>query len=107
MSFYDLQFRGRIPIQYRLDLPPEGAYSLIRDQTRSSYLEQIVHPWRESLYINVFVPTKPTEQINIQNVHYLNKVTIHYLPSHPIPRLTVLLLTGIVLMWLAKEYSHV
>lgn len=107
MQFYDKQFKGSVPIQYRLDLPHEEAYSLIRDQTMSSYLEQIVHPWRESLYINVFVPTKPTEQINIQNVHYLNKITVRYLPSHPIPRLTVLLMSSIMLIWIAKEYAHV
>lgn len=107
MQFYDTQFQGKISIQYRLDLPHEEAYALIRDQTRSSYLEQIIHPWRESLYINVFVPTKPTEQINIQNVHYLNKITVRYLPSHTISRLTVLLMSSLVIVWLTKEYSHV
>lgn len=105
MDYYDRAFRG--PIQYRLNLPPEDAYSVIRDQTRSSFLEQIVHPGRESLYINAFVPTKPTEQININGVHYLNKVTVRYLPSHPISRLTVLTLSVLLLFWLKKEYSHV
>ena len=105
MDYYDLAFRGLI--QYRLNLPPEDAYSVIRDQTKSSFLELIVHPLRESLYINAFVPTKPTEQININGVHYLNKVTIRYLPSHPISRLTVLALSGLLLFWLKKEYSHV
>lgn len=107
MDYYDSQFHGLIPIQYRLDLPPEDAYPIIRDQTRSSFLEQIVHPGRESLYINAFVPTKPTEQINIKNVHYLNKVTVRYLPSHSIPRITVLALSSLLFLWLVKEYSHV
>ncbi len=105
MSYYDQAFRG--PIQYRLNLPPEDAYSVIRDQTKSSFLEQIVHPLRESLYINAFVPTKPTEQININGVHYLNKVTVRYLPSHPVSRLTVLALSSLLFLWLIKEYSHV
>lgn len=105
MDYYDRAFRG--PIQYRLNLPPEDAYSVIRDQTKSSFLEQIVHPWRETLYINAFVPTKPTEQINIDDVHYLNKVTVRYVPSHPVSRLTVLSLATLLLWWLVKEYSHV
>ncbi len=106
MAYYDRSFRSIIPIQYRLNLPPEDAYSVIRDQTRSSFLEEIIHPWRESLYVNAFVPVKPTEQININKVHYLNKVTVHYIPSHPATRLTVLLLAGISLYWLVKEYTH-
>lgn len=105
MDYYDKAFYS--PIQYRLKLPPEDAYSVIRDQTRSSFLELIVHPGRESLYINAFVPTKPTEQINIDGIHYLNKITIHYLPSHPVSRLTVLSLVALLLIWLIKEYSHV
>ncbi|KKU28442.1 MAG: hypothetical protein UX80_C0002G0073 [Candidatus Amesbacteria bacterium GW2011_GWA2_47_11b] len=105
MDYYDQAFRG--PIQYRLNLPPEDSFTVIRDQTKSSFLEQIVHPLRETLYINAFVPTKPTEQINIDGVHYFNKVTIHYLPSHPVSRLTVLALSSLLFLWLIKEYSHV
>ena len=85
MDYYDKAFRG--PVQYRLNLPPEDAYSVIRDQTKSSFLELIVHPRRESLYVNAFVPTKPTEQINIKGVHYLNKVTVRYLSSTLFPAL--------------------
>lgn len=107
MDYYDSQFRAQIPIQYRLILPPEDSFTVIRDQTKSSYLEQIVHPLRETLYINAFVPIKPTEQININGVHYLNKVTIRYLPSHPISRLTALAMSSLLVFWLIKEYSHV
>jgi len=57
MAMYDKSYSS--PVQYRMDLPPESAYTVIRDQTRSSYLEEIIHPFRDSLYINVFVPIKP------------------------------------------------
>ncbi len=87
-------------------LPPENAFSVIRDQTRSSYLEEIIHPLRESLYINAYVPTKPSEQINIDGIHYLNKVTVHYVPSSPITRLTVLLGAILVGYWLIKAWRH-
>lgn len=32
----------------RLNYPPEESATIIRDQTRSTYLEEIVHPLRES-----------------------------------------------------------
>lgn len=107
MDYFDRSFRGQIPIQYRLNLPPEDSFTVIRDQTRSSFLELIVHPGRESLYVNAFVPSKPTEEINIDKVHYLNKVTVRYLPSHSISGLTVLAMSSLLVFWLAKEYSHV
>lgn len=103
MDFYEKQFFG--PIQYRLNYPPEEAYTHIRDQTQSSFLEEIIHPLRESLFVNGFVPTKPTEQINRNGVHYLNRVTVRYVPSHPVTRLTVLLLITIAISWLIKR-SH-
>ena len=105
MEYYDKNFPDLV--QYRLRLPPENSQTLIRDQTKSSFLEQIVHPWKSSLYINAFVPTKPTEQININKVHYLNKVTLRFISSHSISRLTVLLLTTIGFYWLTREYAHV
>lgn len=87
-------------------LPPEDAFAVIRDQTRSSYLEEIIHPFRESLYVNAYVPLKPSEQINIARVHYLNKVTIRYVPSSPVTRLTVLMGTILVSYWLVKAWRH-
>lgn len=101
-DFYFQQFGGW---GYRQILPPEEAQTLVRDQTRSSYLEEMVHPWRESLYVNAFVPTLPKDEINIGEVKYLNKVTVRYIPSHPISRLTVLLMTIIVAYLLTKEYA--
>lgn len=105
MAMYDKSYSS--PVQYRMDLPPESAYTVIRDQTRSSYLEEIIHPFRDSLYINVFVPIKPTEQINRNGVHYLNKITVRQIPSRPMTRITVMLLSAIVGYLIIKEYQHV
>ncbi len=101
-DFYFQQFGGW---GIRQILPPEEAQTLVRDQTRSSYLEEIVHPGRESLYINAFVPTLPQYEINIDNVKYLNKITVRFIPSHPISRLTVLLMTAGIAYLLMKEYA--
>lgn len=43
---------------YRLNYRPEEVGGLVRDQLRSYYLEEVVHPLRESLYINVLDPAK-------------------------------------------------
>jgi hypothetical protein len=106
MSYYENQF-NTVLLQFRLNYPPEDAYTYIRDQTRSSWLEELVHPGRESVFINGFYPTKPTEQININGVHYLNKITIHLYPSRVVSRITVLLLTVIGFIWLKKEYAQI
>ncbi len=46
------------PVNYRLNYRPEEVGTLVRDQLRSYYLEEVVHPLRESLYINVLDPAK-------------------------------------------------
>lgn len=48
--------QGKLPF-YRLNYRPEEVMVLVRDQLRSYYLEEVVHPLRESLFINVFDPT--------------------------------------------------
>ena len=45
-------------VSYRLNYRPEEVGGLVRDQLRSYYLEEVVHPLRESLYINVLDPAK-------------------------------------------------
>jgi hypothetical protein len=109
LQYYSQNFHLSLPIQfqYLLNYPPEDAFTLIRDQTKSSWLQEIVHPWRELLLLNGFYPTLPTEQININQVHYLNKITVRYVPSSITTRLTVLLLTAIGLYWLYKEYVQI
>ncbi|MBI2008291.1 hypothetical protein HYS82_01410 [Candidatus Amesbacteria bacterium] len=88
----------------RLNHPPEFSFGFIRDQTRSSWLEELVHPWKDSLYINGFYPITPQEQFNYNGQHYIGKITLHYFPSFPVTRLTVLSLTTLCIYWLAREY---
>jgi hypothetical protein len=91
----------------RLNHPPEDSLTLIRDQTKSSWMEELVHPLIDNLYINGFYPTKPTEQININGVHYQAKITVRYVPSSFTTQITVLLLIMVSGYLLFKEYSHV
>lgn len=40
----------------RLNHPPEFAYTAIKDQTHSTYLEEFIYPLRESLFVNGLEP---------------------------------------------------
>ncbi len=73
------------PLTYRLNYRPEETGELVRDQLRSYYLEEIVHPLRESLFVSVWEPTKspqvePDDQgaqrMYFKNVYYPVKVTL-------------------------------
>jgi len=79
----------------RLNYPPEEAQSIIRDQTRSSYLEEITQPFRLSFYINGFVPSEAKDKIIIKNQNFEQKITVRYVPSSLSARLLVFLLISI------------
>jgi len=78
---------------YKLNYPPEEAQTLIRDQTMTSYLEEIVHPFRESFYINGFKPTEQKDEIIINGVHWEQKITTRLIQGNRFIRLIVGLLT--------------
>jgi hypothetical protein len=73
----------------RLNYPPEDAQTLIRDQTRSVYLEELAHPLRESLFINGFEPRQPKDDIWYKGVHYQAKITIKYYSSPVVTRVLI------------------
>lgn len=75
---------------YLLNYPPEDAQTLIRDQTRTTFLEEIVHPMRESLYVNGFEPSNPKDAVIIEGTHYRQKIIIKYVPSDLFVRFGVL-----------------
>ncbi len=66
---------------YRLNYPPENAQTLIRDQTRSTFLEQITHPFRESLYVNGYEPKSEENYAVIDGRKFRQKIIIKYVPS--------------------------
>lgn len=89
---------------FRLNLPPEDAFTVIQDQTKSSYLEEIVHPLRESLYVNGWQPDPDREaKIFVDDKQFSTKVTIHRLDSNPVVRLALLLGVIMAALWLNRE----
>ena len=89
---------------YRLNYPPEEAQTYIRDQTRSTFLEEIVHPLRESLFVNGFEPKEPKDVILVNEKNWRQKITVRLAPSSTLPRLVVALSTLILLVLIMSEY---
>lgn len=73
----------------RLNYPPEYAFTAIKDQTHSTYLEEMVYPFRESLFVNGLEPfyedgtPKYIGAIKLDHHQEVfdTKVTLRYYPS--------------------------
>jgi len=87
----------------RLNYPPEEAKTLIRDQTRSTYLEEIVYPFRESLFINGFEPTSEKDTIIVSGQKWHQKVTLKYVPSNAFARLMLGIASLILIYFVFKK----
>ena len=90
-----------------LNHPPEEAQVRIRDQARSTGLEEIVHPFRESVYINLFEPKDPKDEVWSKGVHYRQKITIRHHPSSFLVRLPLGAITIFCTYVLIKEWLKV
>ncbi|MBN1169184.1 hypothetical protein JXA63_04820 [Candidatus Woesebacteria bacterium] len=107
--YYDQFSRSKriLPmITYRLNYPPEESQTLIRDQTRSTFLEEIVHPFRESIFVNGFEPTENKDLIRVNGKLWRQKIIIAYYPSRTIVRIVIGLATcilGIVVIEYTKK----
>jgi hypothetical protein len=53
-AFSRSSFLGIPLISFRLNHPPERIREVLRDTQQSTYVEEVVHPLRESLFINGF-----------------------------------------------------
>lgn len=92
MEHYFAQFGG-----YRLNYPPEESGTIIRDQTHSTFLEEIVHPFRESIFISGYEPKDTERELNVEGLFWRQKVIVKYVPSSLIIRIMVSLL--IIISW--------
>lgn len=100
MKHYLTQFKWG----YRLNYPPEESQILIRDQTRSTFLEEIVHPLRESIFINGYEPKEPQNVINIEGRTWRQKIVVKYVPSSLWLRILVVLLLLPATFFLSREW---
>lgn len=105
-QFTHSNFKNLLLPTLRLNYPPEDAQTLIRDQTRSTFLEELVHPFRESIYINGFEPKEEKDTIDIEGKIWRQKIIIKYVDSSLIIRLLIAVLTLSlipVLYWETKK----
>lgn len=76
---------------YRLNYPPEESQTIIRDQTRSTFLEEIVHPFRESIFVNGFEPKDAKDAIFINDKNWRQKIIVRLVQSAMVVRIGVAL----------------
>lgn len=113
-KFSYLSFLGiKIPA-ISLNHPPEEAYTYIRDQQASTYLEQYTYPLRDSLFVNGFEPfdingksyKRGATSIFIEGNYYDSKTNIRYYGSSVFMRVFIYIgiwLSFIFLWKLSKE----
>jgi hypothetical protein len=87
----------------RLNYRPEEAQTLVRDQLQSYYLEEIVYPFRESIFVNGWEPKKSPNyanilpkdipEISLRGVPYNAKITLKRVQSPVWARILVWTLT--------------
>lgn len=98
-SQFSLQLAGITIPSYRLNYRPEEAYDFVRDQLQSYYLEEIIYPLRESIFVNGWEPKKspkfaglPEESIpdiSLHGIPYDAKITLRPVNSPVWARLIV------------------
>ncbi len=100
LEWYENQFRrssfASIPLPtYLLNYPPEESQTIIRDQTRSTFLQEIVHPFRETVFVNGFEPALNDDKnrIVINGTHWRQKIIIRFVPTNTVLRFVITLST--------------
>lgn len=97
-QFSKSSFKGIPLITYKLNHPPERIREVLRETQQSTYVEEIIHPLRESLFLSGFEwDNDPftAEKARIKNILIVNgrvyqfKVTLFYQSSKVWQRLAV------------------
>jgi hypothetical protein len=94
-------------ITYKLNHPTEYSRETIIDTIHSDFFEEIVHPLRESLFINGWTPKKdadyqggvlnPIFEYEREGKKYASKITLYLIPSSPLLRVIIFHLSLLVL----------
>lgn len=100
VSYYQQNYRQNFHLPFaplRLNHPPEYSWNVIKKHTDSTYLEELVYPLRDSLFVNGFEPfyedgspkfwgsTKLNEGKNL----WYTKTTLRFYPSNIIVKILV------------------
>lgn len=98
---------------YRLNHPPEKAREVFVETKQSYYLEEVIHPFRESLFINGFEwdqdPFTPPEKRiknrpEVEGKPWANKISLMRLDNPALVRLTLFWAAFYLLLLTLKAY---
>jgi hypothetical protein len=92
IPFYSNSYQKKTIMPFRplrLNYPPEFAFTAIKDQTQSTYLEELVYPLRDSLFVNGMEPFDKdgntrwvgAGKFRQDGQGFSTKVTLRYYPS--------------------------
>ncbi len=106
---------GKILPPIRINHPPEMAYTYIRDQQESTFLEEYAYPFRESLFVNGYEPEvenimfkKPSNFVGnhvwYEEIPFDSKTTLRFYSSNPLSRVVVYLGVWAAALALFKLY---
>lgn len=106
-------FLGIPLLSYKLNHPPERIREILRDTQQTTYVEEIVHPFRESIFISGFEwnndPfTAPIGRVKniliVDGTTYQFKVTLYYQESKLCWRLLIFYLALLAIYFLFRIY---
>jgi hypothetical protein len=109
-SLLDIPF-----ITYRLNHPPEYTWQVLRETEHSSFLEELVHPFRESWFINGYEPLKDPfakegqelANFKFDGQEYSLKVQVLQKDSSVFIRLVIFILSVFCLIWLGRQVRQI
>lgn len=91
---------------YRLNYPPEESSTIIRDQTHSTFLEEITHPLRESIYISGYEPDPNVQVLNLGEKDWRQKIIVKYVPSSSWVRIVVVVFSYLASLALTNLWDR-
>ena len=113
IPFYSNAYKTKAKLPFdpiRFNYPPQFAYTAIKDQTQSTYLEELTYPLRDTLFVNGMEPfTKDGKHrfegatLFVHDGEHETKVTLRFYPSSRIIRILVWggINASFVVLWLS------
>lgn len=113
VSFYlkNYQEKSYFPFPpLRLNHPPEYSWTAIKKHTDSTYIEELVYPLRDSLYVNGFEPFYSdgtpkfwgSTSFEVDGHSWFTKTTLRFYPSNPLIRIFVWFGISLSIFWIYK-----
>lgn len=113
LSWYEKQFDRSSFLNIKIptllfNYPPENAQEIIRDQTGSTYLQEFVHPFRESIYINGNETPKDIDRdlYYVDGKSWYQKIIVKNVPSNIFVREALFLISMASAALLFKKFTE-